>query len=197
MYRFTGKEEYKKAFIDLCNSLVEKQWDNGLWMDFTPNDKENHSFHPRFNLWYAESLLDCYELTKDEKYLNAAIKTARMYADAQGKDGTIYYRNYTDGRPPDKTSICGSATSFAGIIWLRIMETGKGKEFEKNIQRSLKWVLINRFPSDHPDPDMRGVFLNTRTKKKKGEVRLINRDIGTSFGVRFLVKYYEHYFKND
>ena len=197
MYRFTGEETYKKAFIDLCNSLVEKQSDNGLWMDFMPNHKADNSFHPRFNLWYAESLLDCYELTKDKKYLNAAIKTAEMYAKAQQKNGTIYYRNYTDGTPPDRSSVCGSAVSFSGIIWIRIMELGGGDQFEKNIQRSLKWVLINRFPSGHPDPNLRGVFLNTRTKKKKGEVRLINRDVGTSFGIRFLVKYYDHYLAGE
>jgi hypothetical protein len=193
MYRFTNKEEYKTAFIELCNSLVEKQWENGLWMDFTPNNKEKHYFHPRFNLWYAESLLDCYDLTKDKKYLKAALKTATTYANIQAKDGTIYYRNYTDGTPPDKTSICGSTVSFAGIIWLRLMDLGQGVQFEKNIQRSVNWVLKNRFPSNHPDPNLRGAFLNTRTKKKKGEVRIINRDVGTSFGIRFLVKYYDHY----
>ncbi len=197
MYRFTGKEAYKTAFINLCNSLVEKQDEHGLWMDFTPNDKEAHSFHPRFNIWYAESLMDCYDLTKDDKYLNAAIKTARLYAGIQEKDGTIYYKNYTDGTPPDKTSVCGSTVSFAGILWMRIIEVGKEAQFEENVQKSIKWVLTNRFPANHPDPNLRGAFLNTRTKKKKSEVRIINRDVGTSFGIRFLAKYYDHYLSKE
>ena len=66
MYEYTGNEEYKEAFITLCNSLVDKQGPEGLWMDFMPNDKESGSVHPRFNLWYAESLIDGYELTGDQ-----------------------------------------------------------------------------------------------------------------------------------
>ena len=57
MYEFTGDKKYKKVFINLCESLVEKQDEYGLWMDFMPNDKEEGTYHPRFNLWYAESLL--------------------------------------------------------------------------------------------------------------------------------------------
>ena len=72
MYEYTGNEEYKAAFIVLCNSLVDLQGPEGLWMDFMPNDKESGSVHPRFNLWYAESLIYGYELTGDKRYLEAA-----------------------------------------------------------------------------------------------------------------------------
>ena len=34
-------------------------------MRYIPNHREVSSFHPRFNLWYAESLLEAYEMTKD------------------------------------------------------------------------------------------------------------------------------------
>ena len=37
-----------------CGSLVAKQGPEGLWMEFTPNNQAKGSFHPRFNLWYAE-----------------------------------------------------------------------------------------------------------------------------------------------
>lgn len=30
MYQYTSEEKYKEAFLNLSNSLVEKQWDNGL-----------------------------------------------------------------------------------------------------------------------------------------------------------------------
>ena len=94
MYKYTGNEKYKKAFITLCESLVKTQGPEGLWMDFMPNFKEEGSYHPRFNLWYAESLIDGYELTGDKRYLEAAKKTADRYAKAQQGDGTIYYKNY-------------------------------------------------------------------------------------------------------
>ena len=191
MYEFTGNEKYKQIFIELCQSLVEKQGPEGLWMDFMPNHKAEGSFHPRFNLWYAESLLEGYDLTGDKRYLEAALKTARMYTKYQKSEGTIYYENYLDGTS-NESSICGSAVAFAGILWLRLLHYGVGEEFRDNIEKSLTFVLKNRFASDHPDPNLAGAVLNTRTRHRKGKIWLVNRDVGTSFGLRFLCDYYHH-----
>jgi rhamnogalacturonyl hydrolase YesR len=190
MYRFTGNEKYKKAFIALCESLVNTQGPEGLWMDFMPNNKEDGSVHPRFNLWYAESLLDGYELTGDERYLEAARKTASTYARFQMDDGTIYYRNYVNGGV-NRNSICGSAVAFAGIIWLRLESYGID-DFSENIDLSLDWILKNRFSSDHPDTNLAGAVINTRLRNRHDKLWFVNRDIGTSFGIRFLVAYHDH-----
>jgi hypothetical protein len=190
MYRYTGNETYRDAFLTLCESLVEKQDSFGLWMDFMPNHKETGAVHPRFNLWYAESLLDAYELTGDKRYLDAARKTAEIFARFQSHDGTIYYRNYIDGRV-NKNSICGSAVAFAGILWLRLESHGI-QDFEENISLSLDWILKNRFSTDHPDPNLSGAVINTRLRYRNEKLWLVNRDIGSSFGVRFLAAYYDH-----
>lgn len=189
MYEFTGEEKYKKVFINLCNSLVEKQGPEGLWMDFTPNHKQDGGIHPRFNIWYAESLIEGYVLTADERYLNAALRTARFYQTLQQNDGTIYYTNYLDGKI-NKNSICGSAVSFAGIMWLRLKELGFD-EFDLNVEKSLNWILKNRFSFDHPDKNLAGSFFETRVRSKKGKMWVTVRDIATSFGLRFLTQYYK------
>jgi hypothetical protein len=191
MYRYTGDERFKSAFLNLANSLVEKQGTEGLWMDFTPNDSRDHSIHPRFNLWYAESLLDAYDLTGDKKYLQPALKTALMYQKLQQKDGTFYYTNYTDGTPPDKSSVSGSTVAFAGIIYLRLLKTGAGA-FEKNIETCYDWLLRNHFPENHPDPNLRGAFIETKVRMSKGKSVVINRDLGTVFAVRFFCDYYDY-----
>lgn len=189
-YEFSKDEKFRDAHILLSNSLIEKQDKDGIWMRYMPNHMEVSSFHPRFNLWYAESLLEAYELTKDKKYLEAAAKTARTYAKAQQKDGTIYYVNYTDGKPSDKGSICGSAVAFAGILWIRLAGYGYN-EFIPYYERSINWVLKNRYAIDHPDPNLRGAVVNTRYRSKKGKVWLTSRDVGTSFGLRFIAAYYQ------
>jgi rhamnogalacturonyl hydrolase YesR len=194
LYRYTGDEKYKKVFIDVCDCLVETQGPEGLWMDFMPNHKADGSFHPRFNLWYAESLLDGYELTGDKRYLLAAKKTAQMFAKVQKKRGTIYYKNYLDGRE-NRNSLCGSAVAFSGIVWLRLLKYGEGDMFKKNIEKSLNWLLKNRFADDHPDPNLAGAFINIRTRHKKEKIWMTNRDIGTSFALRFLSDYYNYYLK--
>ena len=192
IFRFTGDEKFREAFLNLSNSLVEKQGNDGLWMDFTPNDNREHSIHPRFNLWYAESLLEAFDLTGDKKYLQAALKTALMYQKLQQKDGTFFYTNYTDGTPPDKSSVSGSTVAFAGIIYLRLLKAGVGDAFKKNIAICADWLLENQFPGNHPDPNLRGAFVETKVKMSKGKSVVINRDLGTVFAVRFLCDYYDY-----
>ncbi|WP_099459388.1 hypothetical protein [Flavisolibacter tropicus] len=187
-YEFSGDNKFKEAYINLCNSLVEKQGKEGVWMQFMPNFIEEQSFHPRFSLWYAESLVKGYELTKDKRYLDAAANTARTFAKAQLKDGTIFYDNYLNGRQPDKGSATGSSVAFAGILWMQLSKYGY-KEFEQNIERSAVWLMNNRYDVKHPDPNLRGAVLETRTRLRNGKVWLVNRDIGTSFGLRFLTDY--------
>ncbi|MGM0473301.1 MAG: beta-L-arabinofuranosidase domain-containing protein [Bacteroidota bacterium] len=192
MYQYTGNEEYKEAFITLCNSLVEKQGERGIWMDFMPNFREEGSIHPRFNLWYAESLIYGYELTGDRRYLEAAEKTARTFAEIQDGAGTIYYKNYLDGRR-DRSSVTGSSVAFSGILWLRLREHGIGG-FDKNIELSLDWILKNRFAQDHPDPNLAGAVINTRLRHRHGKLWYTLRDVGSSFGTRFLASYYDYTF---
>jgi len=192
MFEYTGDTEYRDAFITLCNSLVEKQGPEGMWMDFMPNNKATGSTHPRFNLWYAESLINGYELTGDRRYLEAATRTARKFAEFQDSRGTIYYQNFLDGTR-DRSSICGSAVAFSGILWLRLR--GHGVEgFDENIELSLDWILKNRFAAGHPDPNLAGAVINTRVRNKNGKLWFTQRDLGTIFGTRFLATYYDYTF---
>ncbi len=192
MYEFTKNEEYKKVFVDLCESLVNKQDEYGLWMDFTPNNKEAGSFHPRFNLWYAESLIEGFDLTGDRRYLEAAAKTLRTYLKAMRKDGTFFYVNYIDGKY-NENSVTGSATAFCGILAIRLVKNGYD-EFKVSIEKSFNWILVNRFSADHPDPNLRGSVIDTRTRNRQGKIWLTQRDVGTSFGLRFLCDYYNYKF---
>lgn len=196
MFTYTKNEKYKKIFVELCESLVEKQDEHGLWMQFMPNSIKDGTFHPRFNLWYAESLIDGYELTGEKKFLNAAVKTMRTYQKAMQKDGTFYYVNYLNGGY-NENSVTGSATAFSGILWIRLLKLGVGEEFAKSLEKAAEWVVKNRFSVNHPDKNLRGAVIDTRTRRKKGNIWITQRDVGTSFGLRFLSDYYNYkYGKN-
>ncbi len=187
-YEFSKKKAFLDAHLLLSNSVVKLEDKNGLWMQFTPNTQSENSFHPRFNLWYAESLVRTWKFNGDKRYLEAAVLTARTYAKAQQKDGTIYYVNYTDGRAPDRSSVTGSATALAGILWIELAQAGY-KEFLPNIERSANWIIKNRYSATHPDPNLRGSILETRMRGRNDKIWLVNRDIGTTFSIRFLVDY--------
>ncbi len=193
MYEFTGKEKFKEVFLSICESLVRKQGKEGLWMQFTPNDARDGFIHPRFNLWYAESLLEGYDLTKDKRYLDAALKTLRTFQKIQRPDGTIFYKNYLKGKYKDN-SVTGSAVAFAALLWIRAVDYGVGDEFKASIEKSFKWILKNRFSGDNPDKNLSYAVIDTRMKIVHGKINLIQRDVGTSFALRFLTKYYNYKF---
>ena len=52
----------------------------------------------------------------------------------------------------------------------------------------------NRFAVDHPDPNLRGAVINIRTRHRHGKFWITQRDVGTSFGLRFLTAYYKYKF---
>ncbi len=193
IFRYSKDPKYLEAFLKLCNSLVEKQDSHGLWMRFMPNHPREGTFHPRFNLWYAESLIDAYEETKDDRYLQTAKRTVDRYLQAQQRDGTIYYKNYLDDRY-DPGSMCGSAVAFTGLLMLRLMENGVSRNYSERIDLCAQWLIRNQFSADHPDPNLAGAFMNIRKRNRKGKIWLVNRDVGTSFALRFLSSYYTHKF---
>ena len=192
MYQYTGNVEYKDAFLTLCESLLDKQDEHGLWMDFMPNHKDVGTFHPRFNLWYAESLLEGYELTGDKRYLVAAKRTVDRYVEAQQSNGAIHYKNYLDGRV-DKSSICGSSVSFTGLLMMRLMKYGYNDQgYAERVDLCADWLSRNRYSVDHQDPNLRGAFLNLRVRFRKGKHWIVNRDVGTAFGLRFFAAYHDY-----
>ncbi|TPN81203.1 beta-L-arabinofuranosidase domain-containing protein [Aquimarina algicola] len=193
IYTHTGKKRYKYAFLEVCDKLIDDQSDNGWWMDYEPNDPTTGKVHGRFNTWNAEALLEAYRLTKQQKYLEAAVKTAKALAKVQGKSGVIWYSSYLDGNH-DKRSPCGSAVSFAGILWLQLYELGI-TDFEKNIRLAINFTLKNQFSKDHKDPNLAGAYYEIRQRAKKdGTLELYYRDIATSFGMRFLSNVYQNAF---
>ncbi len=193
MYEYTGNPKYKEVFINLCGSLVAKQGPEGLWMQFGPNNQAKGSFHPRFNLWYAESLIEGFVLTGNKTYLEAAKKTLTFYMKYQKKDGTFYYENYLDGKS-NQNSVTGSTVAMLGVLWLRLQKLGVGDEFIPNIERSARWIVGNHFSVNHPDKNLAGATLNLRTRTKDGKIYMTQRDLGTSFAMRFLAAYYNDRF---
>lgn len=187
-YEFSGNDDFRAAYLTLCDSLVSFQGEEGLWMQFKPNDTDKGFFHPRYNLWNAESLLEAYDLTKDAKYLEAAVKTARFYTKYQDKNGAMFYQAKLNGSI-DRTTICSSEVAFAGLLWMRLAKYGYS-EFKQNYDRSALWLMDAAFSPTHDDLNLRGAAIEIKTSIGKGKTKIINRDLGTIFALRFLTAYY-------
>lgn len=156
---------------------------NGLWMRFEPNNAADGTVHPRFNSWNAEAMLRAWRRTGDQRLLAASIATARANQRLIAADGAFDYDQSLAG-PRRATSPTGSATAFAGLLWLGLREAGH-TEFDASIHAAARWLIANRYPLDHPDPQVRGLVVERRIKGG----RVIQRDLGTIFAVRFFAAY--------
>jgi hypothetical protein len=207
--RHHGDQAMCDAFLSQADMTVARQDLHGLWMQWVPNDQTNDRFHPRFNTWYALSLLDAAEWLNDNKsdaktktsmYENAAIATARTMAQAQQISGTIYYWNVivngTSVPVPEKNAPCGSAVAVALQLWLRLYRRGHA-EFVENIVRSVRWLLANQFSSSHPDTNLAGSYFELGFRKlakwdSHNELDVVQRDLATNTGLQSLADYVDY-----
>ncbi len=187
MCRHTGERVWCDRFLAQADSVLARQGASGLWLDFEPNVADGSQIHPRFNVWNAEALLQAYEISGDRKYLEGAARTARWAQGVMRADGTLYYRTALDGSS-DRAEVTGSAVAFNGILMLRLKDYGY-REFDQTIETFVDWIIANRFASDHPDPNLAGAVINTRQRQRGGRFNLINRDVGSTFAMRFLALY--------
>lgn len=174
-----------KAHDNLALATMQRQSKDGIWMEFEPNNPENGTVHPRFNSWNAEAMLRQYKRTKDKRFLDAALATARANVRMMKDDGAFDYVQNISGKG-GTTSPTGSATAFAGILWIGLRTEGF-TEFDEHIHTAARWLIANRFPTNHPDPNLRGQVIERRIKGGN----ILQRDLGNLFAARFLAQYVE------
>lgn len=179
----SGAQWLCEAHFDLARRTAARQSPSGIWMEFEPNDPATGTVHPRFNTWNAEAMLRAYRETGDQSLLDAALATARANAGLMEADGRFDYEQNASGER-GRNAPTGSATAFAGLLWLDLRELGH-TEFGTHIHAAARWLITNRFSADHPDPNLRGLVKELRVKN--GAV--IQRDLGNPFAVRFLAAY--------
>jgi len=185
--KYAGDKSLCDRHLKLAVKTAARQAPNGFWMEFEPNNVETGTVHSRFNTWNAEALLTAYELRKDPAFLNAALRTARANAKMMKADGSFDYTQNANGTS-GSVEPTGSATAFAGILWLKLRALGY-TEFDPQIHAAARWLIRNRFATNHPDPNLRGLVLELRSKRGKGETVVLQREIGTGFAARFFADY--------
>ena len=187
MCRHTGDKAWCRRFVAQADALLVRQHESGLWLEFEPNEADGSQIHPRFNIWNAEALLQAYEVSGDRRYLEGAARTARWAQKVMQKDGTLFYRTSIDG-VSNRAEVTGSAVAFNGVLMLRLKDYGF-TEFSPAIATFADWLIANRYAADHPDRNLAGAVIDTRLKLSGGTVALFNRDVGSTFGLRFLSLY--------
>ncbi len=180
--KHSGQKWLCKAHNTLALATAKQQAD-GLWIDFEPNNPETGTVHPRFNSWNAEAMLRTWRETRQPLYREAALATARANAWMMKSDGAFDYVQNRNGKSGN-TSPTGSATAFAGILWLELRTDGY-RDFDPQIHAAARWLIANRYTASHPDPNLRGLVIERRIKGGS----IVQRDLGNLFAARFLAMY--------
>ena len=199
----TNSARLCKAFLEQADYSIKRQHPvTGLWMMWTPNDPSTNRFHPRFNVWYALSLLEAADLVgtdveRKENFVHGALLTARTMAKAQQKSGTIYYWNIIDDKTgssvPVPNAACGSSVALSMKLWLRLYyDFGYKAEFSVPIVRAASWLLANQYDKHHADPNLAGAYFELGFRKlakwdSHHELDVVQRDLATNIGIQALV----------
>lgn len=184
---FTASAPLCAAHRALAQGTAARQSGDGLWMEFEPNNPDNGTVHPRFNTWNAEAMLRAWRTYREQRYLDAALRTARANARMMRADGSFDYRQSVTGEG-GRDQPTGSATAFAGILWLELRREGV-RDFDPQIHAAARWLLANRHASDHPDPNLRGLVVERRVKRGADGSVILQRDLGNFFALRFFETY--------
>jgi hypothetical protein len=188
MFDYTGDSTYFRVFMAGCRTLLRTQGPQGIWPAYGPNEPETGSFDLWLTLWYAEALVEAYRLTDDPSFLQSAERAVATLLKAQATDGSLYADSYLDGRV-ERRSVSGSAVSMLGLVMVRL--AGLGRTFyAPHIHRCAQWVNDNRYAITHPDPNLRGAVVDLRQRVRRGQLEVVNRDLGTVFGLRFMAAYH-------
>lgn len=185
--RHTRASRLCTAHRQLAEGTLSRQGEHGLWMEFEPNDPITGTVHPRFNTWNAEAMLRAHREYRDPRYLAAAVRTARANLRMMGPDGAFDYRQSLTGEP-GRDQPTGSATAFAGLLWLDLRREGM-REFDSAIHAAARWLIANRFAATHPDPNLSGLVVERRVKRGGMGPAILQRDLGNLFAVRFFEAY--------
>jgi hypothetical protein len=125
-------------------------------------------------------MIDAWQETGDERYLQCALRVADWYARAQRLDGGMFRITSRDFL----TTAYGQAASgiLAGAcLWLALMEHGAGEAYRVPAERALHFGRTMQFETPSC-PDLAGAVLE-KTAAPDGTDRLpfLVRDLGTIF----------------
>jgi len=139
LFRATGEQKWLEAAIKAAQFTIDhvQQEEGGvIWCYDLDEGKPVGPTRTRTEHYVMELLLDLYEITKDEKWLNAAIKEAEYCIKTQNPDGSWYH--FISTKEGGKE---GTGSQMIAISLLRIFSHTNDQRYLEAALRALDWVL--------------------------------------------------------
>lgn len=186
-YQRSGDESLREVFYDILKRLLVDERPEGNWVDYGPCFRETGEIHPRHAYWWGKPMMDAYRDSGEQRWLDAAHRSATWYTKAQRRDGGLFRMtdlNFDTGCFNQATSgiVC------AAIFWIELFElTGEVKWLEP-MGKALDFAISVQF-IEPQDPNLKGCILE-KVLPPDGTDRSPYhiRDLGTSFFVQASAK---------
>ena len=128
---------------DRCAPVAQRSYGWSL----SPTIPRTGTVHPRFNTWNAEAMLRAWRETKEQRYLDAALATARANARMMKADGSFDYEQNVSGKGGNTVAHRLRHRPLPGCLWLDLRALGHD-EFDPQYPR--RCPLADRQPLSPP-----------------------------------------------
>jgi len=156
-FRMSDKKIFRDAFFEIADRLLQDEFPEGNWGNYTPCNRNTGSIHPRHAYWWGNPMFMAYEESGDRKYLDCALRSCRWYAKAQRADGGLIRGTYLDF----STDSFGHATSgiaAAMTMFCNAMKITKSDEFAQPLAKALDYCMTVQF-TNPADENLKGAIL--------------------------------------
>jgi len=186
-FRLSGQKQFRDAFYETAERLLNDEKPAGNWMKYPPCHEEKCLIHPRHAYWWGFPMFMAYQDSGDEKYLDCALRACRWYVSAQRQDGGLFRGTYEDFT----TESFGHATSgiaAAMSMFLEAIHITGSEEFVLPLAKALAFCAKMQF-SKVSDDNLQGAILE-KVLPPDGTDRspYYIRDLGTIFYAQAVAK---------
>ena len=181
--RLCAKQQYVDVFYETLARLPKDEDPPGNWMMYVPCSVEWNTIHPRHAYWWGNPFIDAYLETKEQRYLDAAIRSGQWYISAQRTDGGLFRSTSREFR----TDCFGHATSgiaCAAKLWARLWQVTGDDRWIEPTRRALEFCLMMQVTSAR-DKNLQGIIIEKILPPDGTDASLIHiRDLGTIFYIQ-------------
>ena len=172
IYRVTGDEKLLEKFRIQCDEQLKYQFSDGGFYDNVNSRALMIRGGVRwYNYWMTMPYFTAYRIWKEKKYLELIRKSCEWIRLRQMEGGWFYYDYYPNGEP-FRNLLDGVSSAAAVIVWACYMKVTGSREYVKNCEKAVKWLIDNQIRND--------TLLNGAFKYTGKAVTVI----GTAFAIR-------------